>query len=59
MKGLILSTLFGIVVSLAISVPFISGFSFFGVTYATIIALVVECVALAYFGITSLNKKEK
>ncbi|MEA4911725.1 MAG: lipopolysaccharide biosynthesis protein [Oscillospiraceae bacterium] len=55
MKGLIGSTLLGIVTALAVSWPLIHLFGMFGTTFACILALAVECAALVFFGLRDLK----
>ncbi len=59
MRGLIGANLIGILVSLLISRPLIARYEMFGTSYATILALIVQCVALAVFGLLALNKAKK
>lgn len=59
MRGLIGANLIGILVSLLISRPLIARYEMFGTSYATILALIVQCVALAVFGLLTLNKAKK
>lgn len=56
MKGLILGNLAGLAVSAAVSVPLVTRFAMFGASYATMLALGVQCVALALFGLRSLRR---
>ena len=56
MKGLILGNLAGLAVSAAVSVPLVTRLALFGASYAAMLALAVQCVALAVFGLRSLGR---
>lgn len=59
MKGLILSTAVAIAVSLIVSAPLIRDFGLYGASYASIISLLAETLALAAFGLGKLNKMKR
>lgn len=59
MKGLIISTALAIAVSLAVSTALINAYGMYGASYASIISLIAETLALAAFGVIKLKKTER
>lgn len=57
MKGLIISNIVGIAVSLIASLLIIGRYTLIGTAYASVIALIIQCLCLALSGYRCLNTK--